>query len=146
MKILRPKHFGLRFKYFCLRSKHLGLFLLLTGGTLFTACSNHRAEQATAGTATANTATAQSTPAAIVNAVATDTSGQTLTMRFDNDLNSVTLLWDGQRITLQGQRAASGIWYANDHYELRGKGPHVVLRRGDSVIFDGNTPAKNHTD
>lgn len=49
--------------------------------------------------------------------------GVRLTARFDPDNGTVTVLRGGERLgRLQQQRAASGIWYRGNGYELRGKG------------------------
>lgn len=49
--------------------------------------------------------------------------GIRLVARFDPDNDTVMVRRDGQRLaTLRQQRAASGIWYRGNGYELRGKG------------------------
>ncbi len=51
-----------------------------------------------------------------------------LTARFDPDRGRVTVLRGGERLArLQQQRAASGIWYRGDGYELRGKGREMTF-------------------
>ena len=48
-------------------------------------------------------------------------NGTRFTVRFD--ANSALVQWaDGRQATLPQQRAASGMWYAGNGYELRGKG------------------------
>lgn len=34
------------------------------------------------------------------------------------------------------QRAVSGIWYKNDHYELRGKGENLKLTKEGKTVFE----------
>jgi hypothetical protein len=36
---------------------------------------------------------------------------------------------------LHAQKAASGIWYKNDLYELRGKGDNVELTKDGITVF-----------
>lgn len=52
------------------------------------------------------------------------------TASFDNEADTVTLTLPGEApVTLAGQRPASGIWYAGDGWELRGKGDAAMLTR-----------------
>jgi hypothetical protein len=54
--------------------------------------------------------------------------GVRLTARFDPDRGRVTVLRGGERLArLQQQRAASGIWYRGNGYELRGKGRQITF-------------------
>lgn len=63
-------------------------------------------------------------------------AGETLDMTFNNTTNEVKVyLNGGEQIDLVGQKAASGIWYSNDHYELRGKGDQLELKKDEKVIF-----------
>ncbi|MCD7941351.1 MAG: MliC family protein [Bacteroides intestinalis] len=72
----------------------------------------------------------------IVKTSLTDKDGKTLEMTFDNSKNTATIsLNSGERIELTGQKPASGIWYKNDHYELRGKGDKVELTKDGKTIF-----------
>lgn len=49
---------------------------------------------------------------------------------FDNDADTTTITLEGEKaVILAGQRPASGIWYAADGWELRGKGEDAVLTR-----------------
>ncbi|WP_236027570.1 MliC family protein [Gelidibacter pelagius] len=62
--------------------------------------------------------------------------GQTLDMTFNNTTNEVKVYLDGgEQIDLVGERAASGIWYKNDHYELRGKGNNLELKKDGEIVF-----------
>lgn len=62
--------------------------------------------------------------------------GQTLDMTFNNTTNRAKIyLNGGEQIELVGQNPASGIWYKNDHYELRGKGENVELTKDGKTVF-----------
>lgn len=62
--------------------------------------------------------------------------GQTLDMTFNNTTNEAKVyLNGGEQIELVGQKPASGIWYKNDHYELRGKGEKVELTKDGKIVF-----------
>ncbi len=57
------------------------------------------------------------------------------TATFDNRRDTALLTLRRRSVTLKGQRPASGIWYAGDGYELRGKGSSARLTRpGGTVI------------
>lgn len=63
--------------------------------------------------------------------------GQTLDMTFNNTENTVKVYLDGgEQIDLKGEKAASGIWYKNDHFELRGKGDNLELTKDGKTVFE----------
>ena len=68
----------------------------------------------------------------------TDNEGKTLTIEFNHKRDQVSLNFNGENIILQSQKPASGIWYKNDLYELRGKGNDVELTKEGKVIFTHN--------
>lgn len=58
--------------------------------------------------------------------------GQTLKATFDNGRNRVRMiLGDGSITTLDGQPVGSGIHYANEWYDLRGKGAEAIFATKD---------------
>ena len=72
----------------------------------------------------------------IVSTVLKDKEGQTLNMTFNNTNGTVKVyLNGGEQIDLVSEKAASGIWYKNDLYELRGKGEHLELTKEGKTIF-----------
>lgn len=72
----------------------------------------------------------------IVTSSLKDKDGNTLDMTFNNSTNKAKVyLNGGEQIDLEGQTPASGIWYKNDQYELRGKGEDVTLTKDGEVIF-----------
>lgn len=72
----------------------------------------------------------------IVVATSTNDDGQELRMRFNNTQGTATLYFQGETIKLEAQEAASGIWYKNDQYELRGKGNDIQLTKDGNLIFE----------
>lgn len=57
-------------------------------------------------------------------------------MTFNNTTNTAKIyLNGGEQIELIGQKPASGIWYKNDQYELRGKGEEVELTKDGKTVF-----------
>lgn len=84
----------------------------------------------------------------IVTSSSTDKDGKKLEMIFNNAEGTATLNFNGETIELVQQRAASGIWYNNENYELRGKGNDIQLTKDGNVIFEHqddkvNVEAKN---
>ncbi|MFZ4929984.1 MliC family protein [Chryseobacterium sp. Mn2064] len=71
----------------------------------------------------------------IVKSTSKDSSGKTLEMTFNNTKNTATVVFNNETIELQGQKPASGIWYKNDHYELRGKGEEIELTKDGKTVF-----------
>ncbi|MCC7267772.1 MAG: MliC family protein [Caulobacteraceae bacterium] len=68
--------------------------------------------------------------------------GQTLKATFDNGRGRVRMiLGDGSVTTLEGQPVGSGIHYANDWYDLRGKGAEATFavkdRRSTHCLAEG---------
>ncbi|HTO16801.1 MAG TPA: MliC family protein [Edaphocola sp.] len=71
-----------------------------------------------------------------VSSSLTNKEGQTLKIEFNNTTNQAKVYLDGgDQIDLQGQKSGSGIWYKNDHYELRGKGEAIELTKDGVSIF-----------
>ncbi|HET7119580.1 MAG TPA: MliC family protein [Hanamia sp.] len=71
----------------------------------------------------------------IVKTSSTDNDGKKLVLTFNNTKGTTTLDFNGETIELIAQKAASGIWYKNDHYELRGKGNDIELTKDGKVVF-----------
>lgn len=106
----------------------------LTVGSLLMSCKgNDNAENGNAQTQSETTA---SNPGDIVVQSLTDSSGNTLEMKFDNAKDNVTISYKGETAVLVSQRPASGIWYMNDQYELSGKGNDITLSKNGNVIFE----------
>lgn len=61
--------------------------------------------------------------------------GTELSMVFNNTKGMASLILNGETIELTAERAASGIWYKNDTYELRGKGEQVELTQNGKIVF-----------
>lgn len=71
----------------------------------------------------------------IVETSSTNNEGQTLQLIFNNSEGTVTFNFKGETVTLRQEKAASGIWYKNESYELRGKGNDLELKKDGDVIF-----------
>ncbi len=56
-------------------------------------------------------------------------------MSFNNTKGTVSVDFKGESIELIEQKYASGFWYKNDQYELRGKGNDFELTQEGKVIF-----------
>lgn len=71
----------------------------------------------------------------IVHSSSTDKDGKKLEMTFNNTKDIATVNFSGEAIELIRQKSASGIWYKNDNYELRGKGNDIELKKNEIVVF-----------
>lgn len=84
--------------------------------TVFISCKNNQKQENKDSPDTKQTASKD-----VVTESLTNNDGETLEMSFDNSERTATLNFKGETIDLDQERAASGIWYKNDQYELRGK-------------------------
>lgn len=87
--------------------------------------------------------TTTATTADINNVTSTDKNGKNLDVVYNNTKGTATVKFDGQDIELAQQQAASGIWYKNDQYELRGKGNDITLLKDGKVVFVHNDAIAN---
>jgi membrane-bound inhibitor of C-type lysozyme len=71
----------------------------------------------------------------IVTTSSIDKNGEKLDISFNNTKGTATLTFKGETIDLVQEKAASGIWYKNDTYELRGKGEHLELKKDGETLF-----------
>lgn len=67
--------------------------------------------------------------------IVTNDAGDSLTMIFDTTRENAKVIWKQDTIHLQTQRAASGFWYKNHQFELRGKGEKVNFSKGGNSVF-----------
>lgn len=74
----------------------------------------------------------------IVTSTSTDADGYKLEMTFNNTKGTATLNFKGETIKLVAEKSASGIWYTNEHYELRGKGNDIELKKDGELVFIHN--------
>lgn len=64
-------------------------------------------------------------------------NGSILNMTFNNTEGKVKVyLNGGKQIDLTQKKTASGIWYSNDDYELRGKGDNYTLTKNGKIVFE----------
>lgn len=98
---------------------------------LFTSCKDNPKQDAIK-----SENTKQRSSSELVTHSLTDTDGNTLKMSFDNAKGTVTLNFKGETIALTSEKPASGIWYKNEDYELRGKGNNIELKKGGVVVFE----------
>ena len=71
----------------------------------------------------------------IVTTSSIDKNGEKLDISFNNTKGTATLTFKGETIDLVQEKAASGIWYKNDTYELRGKGNDIHLTKDEKLVF-----------
>lgn len=108
--------------------------LICAAATALLAACNNGAEEKVAEAPTATQPSVAATPN-IVKSRAIGTEGTSVEMSFDNDKNEATIDFKGEKLVLKGQSPASGIWYKNDRYELRGKGEELELTKDGKSVF-----------
>ncbi|EGV42487.1 hypothetical protein BZARG_2224 [Bizionia argentinensis JUB59] len=111
--------------------KKIILTITLLTALIFTACKENSKQDE----AITTTEEAMQNNDDIVKTVSTDKDGKTLELVFNNTENTTTLNFNGETITLEAQKAASGIWYKNENFELRGKGNNLELKKNGEVVF-----------
>lgn len=109
------------------------IVLICAGAALLVACNNGN-ETKVSEVPTAPQSSVAATPN-VVKSRAIGTDGTALEMSFDNDKNEASIDFKGENLVLEGQKPASGIWYKNDHYELRGKGEELELTKDGKSVF-----------
>lgn len=112
----------------------LKLFAILFVTSVLLSACNQPANQG--GTDVDMTESSTATTGNIVDQTLTDAEGNELDMSFDNSRGVVVITFAGETAELPSQRPASGIWYANEQYELRGKGNDIQLKKDGEVVFD----------
>lgn len=95
-------------------------------------CKESQKQQSTKSTSKAVSST---TVDKIVTDMSIDKDGNKIDMTFNNTNDTATLNFKGETIDLVGQKPASGIWYKNDHYELRGKGEDIELKKDGKLVY-----------
>lgn len=73
---------------------------------------------------------------AIIKTTITNKDDEKLYLLFNNENGTVTLNYNNETINLISQKPASGIWYNNEQYELRGKGNNITLKKDGNIIFE----------
>lgn len=109
--------------------------MIFLSGLLLIAIFNSSCDNTDAQDNTITITTADSTDDNIDTVYSVDSAGREMKMLFDNQKNTVAIHLDNTDILLNGQPAASGIWYTNKHYELNGKGNDYQLLKDGKVIF-----------
>lgn len=96
-------------------TKQIFILASITVATFLAACNQQQKQENTEGVKTEVTAKSSDD---IVTQSLTDNAGNKLDMTFDNSKDIVTITFKGETAELTAQKAASGIWYKNDHLEL----------------------------
>jgi membrane-bound inhibitor of C-type lysozyme len=81
----------------------------------------------------------------IVITTSTDKDGKKLDITFNNTKGTATVTFNGETIELLQEKAASGIWYKNDTYELRGKDNDIELNKNGKIVFEHKDDIVNTT-
>lgn len=65
--------------------------------------------------------------------------GSTLAVEFRNTEEIARIKWQNLTLELKDNRPASGMWYKNNEFELRGKGNEITLSKNGKIVFQ-STP------
>lgn len=65
----------------------------------------------------------------------TNEEGKVLTMAFNNEKQTATLIWQGETIELKQDQMASGMKYSNSTYVLTEHHGELTLFEGENVVF-----------
>src|SRR5690625_700973 len=103
----------------------------ILSATVFISCKDNSKQENQDSPNTEQTASKD-----VVTQSLTNKDGETLEMSFDNTEGKATVNFKGETINLEQERAASGIWYKNDQYELSGKGNDISLKKDGEVVFE----------
>ena len=72
----------------------------------------------------------------IRNSSLTNSSGQELYLVYNYTKNVAIIEDNGVQIELANQNPMDGVWYKNDHYDLRGVEYDLILRKDGNIIFE----------
>ena len=109
------------------------LTILMLTVLFLSACKQSTKQE---NTETTRTETVENVADAITKTTSTNTDGEKLELIFNNTAGTVMLNFNNETIELVSQKPASGIWYKNNHYELRGKGNDLELKKDGNLIFE----------
>lgn len=109
------------------------LIIAILSVMLYNSCKKTR-KQENAETTTA--ITVEKVNNEIVTNSFTDKKGEKLELSFNHKRNIVSLNFNGEPIELAEQKSASGIWYKNNNYDLRGKGNDIELKKDGKIVFE----------
>ena len=112
------------------------LTLALTSALFLTSC-NETAKQESTEITTATEPAVDSTMVStdVIKTTSTDKDGKTLDMVVDPIKGIATVNFNGETIEMVQEKSASGVWFKNDTYELRGKGNDLELTKDGKVVF-----------
>lgn len=112
------------------------LTLAMTSALFLTSC-NETAKQESTEITTATEPAVDSTMVStdVIKTTSTDKDGKTLDMVVDPIKGIATVNFNGETIEMVQEKSASGVWFKNDTYELRGKGNDLELTKDGKVVF-----------
>lgn len=99
---------------------------------VFFACKENKHDVVSEQTTTPKTET---TVTEVITKTLTNPDGSAIVMAFDLESDKAVVEFNDEKIELISQKPASGIWYKNEAYELRGKGESVDLSHNGEIVF-----------
>ena len=113
--------------------KSIFIIPLMVG--LFTVSCNEKKEQKEEPSVETEVVADPADSIEVVNTILKNKEGEELQLIVNNKDNQATVVFKGDSIQLNEKPAASGIWYTNNEYELRGKGEQVELTKDGKTVF-----------
>ncbi len=102
--------------------------------TIATSCGNCKVKDRNAAEETTEAVAADTSN--IVTLSFVDAEGNNIDVIFDNNKDVATVNYLGEDVVLASQKPASGFCYANENYEVRGKGNDIVITKDGQVIYE----------
>lgn len=109
------------------------LIIATASASMFLAACNETPKQENQTTITDSARKVQNPPK--VNNF-NDKDGNTLNVTIDDEKGIATILYNGDKIDLKQENAASGTWYKNDSIELIGNGNDIQLKKNGKILFE----------
>ncbi len=111
------------------------LTIAMLAALFLSACTETPKQQNTETTTATTTKTVEKVTDDIVTTTSTDKDGKKLDVLFNNTKGTATVNFNGETIELAQEKSASGIWFKNENYELRGKGNDIELKKDGKTVF-----------
>ena len=112
------------------------LTLAMASAIFVTSCKENSKKENIEITTTNEAAPIEPVADDIVRTTSTSKDGKTMDLAVDNANGKATVNLNGETIELMQEKSASGIWFKNENYELRGKGNDLLLTKDGKVIFE----------
>lgn len=108
----------------------------MVSALFLTSCTETAKQENTEVTTSTDTVVTEPVSTDVIKTTSTSKDGKTLDLAVDPATGMATVNFNGETIEMKQEKAASGTWYKNDVYELRGKGNDLTLMKDGKVVFE----------